>query len=501
MPSLSHFTLADMTQATAAIRRLNRGPSTPAERAQRITQYFSNTFTTSDGRREIALARLFLTKPFHELTVAAQARAQSYLGPQAATPDTTCLTLMATTGLETAWNAVQPDSRYLAFPLVSEEFVQQWPMFAQLLYQVGLPITKAASMPEDLLLEPHENRFNVFYVSEAAGSRYVPAQDFVQTYGIRSVLGFGGLLPCGAVFIVILFTTVSVPKQTCTFCKPLTLAVRLALLPGPDEDPDEAWVTIRAQSLDQLLTVQEETILMQAQRLQQSLEQLEEQQAQLRRLTLRLQTAQEEERRRIGHDLHDDIASRLGSAIFELEVRTKLPGLSTEALCAEVQTVRRQLKDIALAVRSLAQTLHPTVLELLGLSAALIQHVEAFRARTGITVSLLLHDFRDPADPDLQRCLFRVVQEGLHNVWKHAPQAHVVISLTQDTQMVSLELCDTGPGFDMDAGRAGVGLGLLNMEERVQMADGTFGLQSSRQDGTRIHVTLPVPQVSVWSPA
>jgi signal transduction histidine kinase len=332
---------------------------------------------------------------------------------------------------------------------------------------------------------------------EATRSSVVPDQDVVSTYGIRSIIGFGGLLPCGAFFVAILFTTVTIPKSSGGLFKTLMQGVRLALLPNRHDNPHEACETIRADSLDQLLHVHEQTVLEQADHLQHSLERLEDHQAQLRLLTSRLQTAQDEERRRIGHELHDDIASRLGSAIFDLEVYTKIPSLSHEQICSSVQDVRTQLKEISLAVRDLARTLQPSLLEMIGLSSALVQHVEAFRTRTGINASLVLTAFNDHPDHMLQTCLFRVVQEGLHNVWKHAPKADVVITLRNEANAVVMTIADTGPGFDLEAARQRhQGLGLLNMEERVRLAQGTFVIQATAGQGTQIHVTLPV---SAWT--
>jgi hypothetical protein len=110
--------------------------------------------------------------------------------------------------------------------------VSQVPMIANLIKQFGLEIDAVLTPDPKFLMELEQRTYNVFHVSQAVGSSYIPAQqEFVIPFGIYSVLGFGGMLPSGNLFVVILFSKVHIPRETADMFKPLSLSVKLTVLP------------------------------------------------------------------------------------------------------------------------------------------------------------------------------------------------------------------------------------------------------------------------------
>jgi hypothetical protein len=115
--------------------------------------------------------------------------------------------------------------------LLSEDVVRQAPMVWALIQQMGLEVRQVIRPPAAIMLDIDQRTFNVFHVPEALGSPLVPAQDFVREHGVRSVLGFGGLLPSGDMFAVIMFARVSIPRETAEMFRTLALGIKLAVLP------------------------------------------------------------------------------------------------------------------------------------------------------------------------------------------------------------------------------------------------------------------------------
>lgn len=215
---------------------------------------------------------------------------------------------------------------------------------------------------------------------------------------------------------------------------------------------------------------------------------------QLRSLTTQLMTAQEEERRRISRELHDDINQRLALLAIEMgRLETNFPVLLGAARQA-FQSLAQQLAAISDDVRQIAYQFHPSILDDLGLSAALEQLANAFSANTGIKTIVVQEDFGESLPHDIASCLYRIVQESLTNVRKHANASRVELELTCDGQDITLCIRDSGVGFDLERVRNDHrGLGLVNMRERVQSVHGCLEIQAEPGQGTRILVQIPLP--------
>lgn len=237
MYDLTDFTLRDMTTCGAALRKLGDGVAGHAEVAQSIVRHFHDEFRIGPlGTRACALVRFFQTEPFDGLSTTLQAFARRRLGDHPPTPAMKCLVLHASAGDLPEWNSPSASRDHQAIPLASAEMLRQLPMIAQLVRQFGLEADHLLEPDPTLLLAAGQRTYNVFHVPEARDSPYVPAQDdFVRPHGVRSVLGFGGILPSGQLFAVILFAKCPISRETAELFKPLALSVKLAVLPfvGP----------------------------------------------------------------------------------------------------------------------------------------------------------------------------------------------------------------------------------------------------------------------------
>ncbi|MBI1786051.1 MAG: hypothetical protein HYR60_00595 [Acidobacteria bacterium] len=235
MPSYdpSHFTIQDMAESAAYLRHLGRNAGSMEEAGQSIVDYFCDTLTCpADGRPSTVLARIYKTQQFGKLPSDLREWAKRSLNGVHAPARMRCLTLLATRGERPEWNERRKSAGHRCIPLISEQAVSQAPMIARLIRQFGLEINTVLAPDPALLLDLSERTYNVFYVPQAAGSPYVPAQeDFVVPCGIQSVLGFGGMLHSGDLFAVILFLRHPVPQESADLFEPLALSVKVALTP------------------------------------------------------------------------------------------------------------------------------------------------------------------------------------------------------------------------------------------------------------------------------
>jgi hypothetical protein len=234
MFDLTSFTLSNMIDCTSAVRSLGKGATSMEQVAERIVRYlYDNLIEQKTGAKACALVRLFKTHPYGELDQELAAFARGLLGSQAQVPTATkCLILLATVGDKPEWNTRVASVGHQAIPLPSEQVVAQIPMISHLIRQFGLDVRTVLEPEAKLILEMDQKSFNVFHVAEARGSPYIPAQDgFVLPCGIRSVLGFGGMLPSGDLFATILFTKIPVARETGDLFKTLALGAKMALLP------------------------------------------------------------------------------------------------------------------------------------------------------------------------------------------------------------------------------------------------------------------------------
>src|SRR5271169_187306 len=189
----------------------------------------------------------------------------------------------------------------------------------------------------------------------------------------------------------------------------------------------------------------------------------------------RLIEAQEQERTRIARELHDDIGQRLALLASELEeFELNLP---TE-VGRRMGELREQTSEIAAGLQSLSHELHSSKLEYLGIVAAMRSFCKEFGEQQRVEIDFESNDVPSPLPPDVPLCLFRVLQEALHNSAKHSGVGHVEVRSWATSGELHLTVRDFGSGFDTQAAREGRGLGLISMEERLKLVKGMLSIDS-----------------------
>lgn len=220
---------------------------------------------------------------------------------------------------------------------------------------------------------------------------------------------------------------------------------------------------------------------------------LQQSQEELRSLAGQLLTAQEEDRRRISRDLHDDINQRLAMLTMDLRRMEKESFADPGCLRNEIRLVSEHLTAVSDDVRQMAYRFHPSILDDLGLVKAVRRLVEDFSSRTGIRSDYVHNDPVEALPDEITICIYRVVQESLSNVARHAQASHVEVEVIFEEEAVVLSIRDNGVGFDIEQpNKPGGHLGLLNMKERARLAKGAFDVESTPGHGTHIRVDLPM---------
>lgn len=233
-----------------------------------------------------------------------------------------------------------------------------------------------------------------------------------------------------------------------------------------------------------------------------TLDELERDRAQLRQLAIQVIDAQEGERKRIARELHDDTAQVLFAQLLRA---TALK--SSEH--AEVRHTAEQLESLTVeaieSVRRLALELRPPALDDLGLREALEALAQRFCDTNQIDVDLDLSEFRSRVRPEVELVLYRVAQEAITNIGKHAGATRVGIVLRQGHDRIDLTIDDNGKGFDPDPAvirdEQGLGLGLFGMEERVSLVGGVLAIRHLAPHGTRVAASIPMSLDTALSPA
>jgi signal transduction histidine kinase len=224
---------------------------------------------------------------------------------------------------------------------------------------------------------------------------------------------------------------------------------------------------------------------------------LEVGQTQLRQLTAQLLSAQDDERRRIARELHDELNQRVISLAFDIDDQIQQAPALPQAARTALEVVRNEVAELSDHLRELAHRLHPSVLDDLGIASALRVCAQEFQQREHVLVRLQLEEFDRPVSRHLSECLFRVTQEALRNVAKHAGAMHVFLSLTYDEDRILLQVEDDGRGFTpQDRHTVQQGLGLVSMGERVRLLEGTLTVTSDPGQGTRVSVSIPLTGIS-----
>jgi PAS domain S-box-containing protein len=206
----------------------------------------------------------------------------------------------------------------------------------------------------------------------------------------------------------------------------------------------------------------------------------------------RLIEAQEQERARIARELHDDIGQRISMLAIEIEELQNNSSDLPTPVHNRVRELWQQTCDIATDVQSLSHELHSAKLEYLGIVAAMRGFCNDFGRQQSLEIEFEANDMIGSPPPDVSLCLLRVLQEALHNSAKHSGVRRHSVRLWGNEKEVHLTVSDSGLGFNREEARQNPGLGLVSMEERLKLVNGTLTIESYPKSGTTIHATVPL---------
>jgi signal transduction histidine kinase len=214
----------------------------------------------------------------------------------------------------------------------------------------------------------------------------------------------------------------------------------------------------------------------------------------LRGFAAYLLSAQEAEQRRISREIHDDLGQKLALLEIQLE-RMKGTPRSEARLVSELESLRGSVAGLAEDLHRICHCLHPVILDNLGLAVGIECLCEEYTRMSGIAVKFVRDD-APAAPPGISLCLYRVVQEALHNVAKHAHAKRATVTLWGNSAGIQVTIRDTGCGFDpalsrKDHARTNHGLGLISLGERVRLLGGQCEIRSKPGRGTRIVAFVP----------
>ena len=212
----------------------------------------------------------------------------------------------------------------------------------------------------------------------------------------------------------------------------------------------------------------------------------------LRNLTGRLINAQEEERRRVARELHDDLNQRMALLSIALGQLTKIK--EPADMGRRLKSVQNQAREISADIHRLSYKLHPAKLDYLGLAPAVKSLCQEISALGDLEVEFQQGDLPEDLDRDVTLCVFRIAQEALRNCAKHSGADSAMVTLESSEEGIRLRVSDAGSGFDTESEAMKKGLGFTSMRERLRIVGGKMDVRSQPMHGTVIEVSVPVGQ-------
>jgi PAS domain S-box-containing protein len=206
----------------------------------------------------------------------------------------------------------------------------------------------------------------------------------------------------------------------------------------------------------------------------------------------RLIVSQEEERKHIARELHDDLNQRVVSLAITIGKLSRQLTNANEPVRNQIAKLEQRTTGLYEHIRQISHELHSPALEYGGLAPALEAFCLEFAELEGVRVTLDMFDVSDALSPEISLCLYRVVQESLRNVARHSCTKNAKVKLIGGGETVELVIADEGVGFDLQRARARGGLGLASMEERIKLLSGSLQIKSQPGSGTELKVNIPL---------
>ncbi|MBE0669889.1 MAG: response regulator [Anaerolineales bacterium] len=223
---------------------------------------------------------------------------------------------------------------------------------------------------------------------------------------------------------------------------------------------------------------------------------LSNQRENLRKMAEHVVNAQEQERKRLSRELHDDLGQALIAHMLRLQNLRATTPPRVEDLHRELDDLIADTNQTINKMRQLAQDIRPTMLDTLGLKTTLQNHCREYSIRTGLPVTLEIDEKLSELSDIYSIILYRFLQETLTNVIKHSKANHVWVELTLDEEEITLTVQDNGKGFTMDDSHTAKGIGLMGLRERLLLVGGNLVITSAPSKGTIISAHLPVNEKS-----
>jgi signal transduction histidine kinase len=213
-------------------------------------------------------------------------------------------------------------------------------------------------------------------------------------------------------------------------------------------------------------------------------------------LARRLLVAHEEERKHIARELHDDACQEVAAVAVNVNRLLQREDVAEPSVRTMLSSVHARIAQIAETLRLLSHTLHPSMLQHMGLTAALEAHCVEAERQYDVQVNFIVEGDVEPAEPAVALSLFRIAQEALRNAARHGQARHATVALVQRDDLLALSVTDDGAGFDVADARRHDGLGLISMEERARLINGRLTIQSEPRHGTTVAVRVPLNSVA-----
>lgn len=216
-------------------------------------------------------------------------------------------------------------------------------------------------------------------------------------------------------------------------------------------------------------------------------------------LGLRIIKAQEEERQRVAREIHDGPAQSMSNVVLKAEICEKLIGFDIDKVKEELKNLKKIARDSLQDVRRIIYNLRPMSLDDLGLVPTLQRYIMTFQEDSGIAVTFKTRGVYDDLRPVISLTVFRIVQEAISNIKKHADAQNAVINLEFLDKELRLYVYDDGKGFNVEDLKVrnddiDGGFGLFSMRERIELLSGEFQISSNPGKGTRLNIMIPLMQ-------